>query len=110
MDIEEASMTNRLCQESGEATAGVWPWPIALRGADSSPAPRVSGAPLAALAGGGLAHQFHAWRGRSGRRYVFSVFPIDARDVPEFEDAVVIAAAIERDGVRRILLLADTGT
>ncbi len=82
--------------------------PEALR-AEGPPA-RISGAPLAALAGGALAQQFHAWRGRSGRRHVFSVFPLEAESVPDFEDAVVIAAAVGADGARQIVLLAETGS
>jgi hypothetical protein len=44
--------------------------------------------PLAAATEVGLAERFHAWRGRSGRRYVVSVYP--AESAPDYRDAVVL--------------------
>ncbi len=38
----------------------------------------------------GLGDRFHYFRGRSGRRYLFS--KVDAGEVPDFPDAVVITA------------------
>ena len=54
--------------------------------------------PLRGLAGSELARQFRYWRGRSGRRYLFSIFPLpptrrDIADVPAFENAVLLAVA-----------------
>jgi hypothetical protein len=57
-------------------------------------------APLDCLSGGALASRFHAWLGRSGRRYVCSVFPVDLDDpsagLPELDGAVVIAVGFDR--------------
>jgi hypothetical protein len=62
--------------------------------------------PLASLAGGDLEGRFHAWRGRSGRRYIFSVFPVDLQaadaGLPDFAEAIVIAVA-EFGGTRRVI-------
>lgn len=44
--------------------------------------------------------RFHFWRGRSGQRTVFSVFPISA--VPEFSQ--VVAVAVRTSGSRREVL------
>ena len=84
-------------EEISEVVA--WTPPPSPPGARQGPA----SAPLAALAGGALAHRFHAWRGRSGRRYVFSVF--DVKDCPDYAGAVVAAVARDGDGTRRILAL-----
>lgn len=59
-------------------------------------------APLAAAAEAGLAERFHSWRGRSGRRYVVSVYP--AGSAPDYRDAVVLHVA-RRGGLRRITSL-----
>ena len=75
----------------------VWALPIGPPGNVRSPA----GAPLAALAGGALAHRFHAWRGASGRRHIFSVF--SAGDCPDYDDAVFLAVSAHPLGSRRIL-------
>jgi hypothetical protein len=63
--------------------------------------------PLAALADEPLSPRFCAWRGASGRRYIASVYP--ARACPAYCDAALIAVAVQSDGRRRIVALADTG-
>ncbi len=80
----------------------------------SRPAIRPCGidAPLAGLAGSDLSRRFRHWRGAGGRRYLFSVFPLDrpdaVDDMPRFADAVVLA--VHRHGEqRRILALDETG-
>jgi hypothetical protein len=71
------------------------------------PADAPSNTGLASLAGGDLAARFHAWRGRSGRRYICSVFPVDHRaadaGLPEFAEAIVIAVGQDIGGERRIV-------
>lgn len=67
---------------------------------------------LTGLDGTALSERFRSWRGRSGRRYVFSVFR-DAIDGsppcdPGFPDAVVIAASREADGARRMVRITST--
>ncbi len=70
-------------------------------------------APLAGLAGTDLSRRFCYWRGSSGRRYLFSVFPLGqgrcADRCPRFEQAVVVAVAHRRDGDRQILFIGETG-
>ena len=77
----------------------------AAAAADAAPA--VANAELAALAGEALAGRFRHWRGRSGRRYAFSVY--DPASCPAYEDAVLIVAAVGPGGERRIVSIADTG-
>ena len=48
----------------------------------------------------GLEGRFHAWRGRSGRRYVVSVYPAGA--APDYAGAVVLA--VRRRGAERTVL------
>jgi hypothetical protein len=66
-------------------------------------------APLKSLAGGALATRFHAWRGASARRYICTVFPIDAlafdAGLLDFADSVVIAVAVGSGGIRRLVSL-----
>jgi len=61
-------------------------------------------APLDSLSGGALATRFHGWLGRSGRRYVCSVYPVDLANssagLPDLDRAVVIAVAFDRQGER----------
>ncbi|HLH12176.1 MAG TPA: hypothetical protein VKV77_09910 [Methylovirgula sp.] len=68
---------------------------------------RMSEAPLESLAGCPLAENFHSWLGKSGRRYICSVFPVDPAEfdagLPDFADAVVMAVARGPDGSRRIV-------
>lgn len=70
-----------------------------------------SDAPLAGLASSPLSDRFRNWRGRSGRRYVFTVFRLDAGldRLPVEADAVVIAVLREPDGTRRRLWVDETG-
>ena len=58
---------------------------------------------LVGLAGSSSARRFRAWRGGSGRRYVFSVFPMGAGvaaldGVPLDQEGAVIAAVRAMDG------------
>jgi hypothetical protein len=64
-------------------------------------------APLSALAGDPLGARFRCWRGASGRRYVFSIY--GRRSCPAYDHAVIMIAAVQRDGDRRVLFIADTG-
>src|SRR5579863_945896 len=82
------------------------------RNAGASPRPHVDGTvptntSLASLAGGELSERFHSWRGRSGRRYICSVFPVDPRDgeggLPDFAEAIVIAVKTDAAGHRRVV-------
>jgi hypothetical protein len=54
-------------------------------------------APLACLRGDAMTARFHRWHGRSGARYVATVYPIDHRDpmagLPDLGPAVLIAVA-----------------
>lgn len=68
---------------------------------------RDGGAPLSALAGEALESRFRAWRGSSGRRYVFSVY--DAASCPAYQDALMIVADTTADGDWRLLSIGDTG-
>ena len=70
-----------------------------------------SDAPLGGLSSSALSERFRSWRGRSGRRYVFSAFPLadGLEHLPIEGDAVVIAVLLETDGVRRKLWVAETG-
>lgn len=70
-------------------------------------------APLPSLEGEALSRRFHAWSGGSGRRYVCSVFPAEARaplaGLPDFAAAIVIAVRIEKDGLRTPITFFDSG-
>ncbi len=70
-----------------------------------------SDAPLAGLSSSTLSDRFRSWRGRSGRRYVFSVFRLESglERLPVDAEAVVIAVLHEVDGTRRKLWVAETG-
>lgn len=61
-------------------------------------------APLRSLAGTG-SRRFTAWRGRSGRRYVASVFSAGDDHALGFSDAVLLAVSAER----RIVAARDSG-
>ena len=73
----------------------------------------VSAAPLLGLAGSDLSRRFRHWRGASGRRHLFSVFPVGepapGEDAPRFAEAVVMAVRRDAAGERRILALGETG-
>ncbi len=84
--------------------------------AAAAPFPRcaaASAAPLAGLAGTDLARRFRHWRGGSGKRHLFSVFPIGTpcpgEDAPRFADAIVMAVGPDATGERRILAMDETG-
>ena len=62
---------------------------------------------LVALAGTPLASRFCSWRGVSGRRYVFSVYP--ASECPAFRNAVLLAALSDEAGRRRMVFVCGTG-
>jgi hypothetical protein len=65
-----------------------------------------SNGPLTCLTDNALAKRFHAWSGTSGRRYICSVFPLNAEEpeagLPDFADAIVIAVGNDA-GLRRPL-------
>lgn len=63
--------------------------------------------PIDALEDDALSRRFRSWRGRSGHRYVFSVF--DPSKCPAYGDAALIVVAVDRDGTRRPLAFLDTG-
>lgn len=62
-------------------------------------------APLRSAAAHLGERRFTAWRGRSGRRYVASVFPVDDTHALGFTDAVLLAVSADR----RILAARDSG-
>ena len=69
-------------------------------------------APLASLAGTPMSDRFCFWRGRSGRRYVFSVYDTRSRDgmsASEYRDAIVIEAERRADGGRSVVRIGFTG-
>lgn len=51
-----------------------------------------------------------AWRGRSGRRYVVGVHPLEATDVLDVTDAVILAVRRDRDGVAQVIDIATAGS
>lgn len=70
--------------------------------------------PLSGLAGSSLADRFRAWTGRSGRRYVFSVFSIESASndldrLPLAEEAVAMGVLLSGSGTRTVLWVAGTG-
>jgi hypothetical protein len=68
---------------------------------------RGGGSSLAALAGMSISSRFCSWKGQSGRRYVFSVYPASA--CPAFCDAILLAAVRDPKGRRRVLSVRETG-
>ena len=62
---------------------------------------------LRALMGADLAARFCCWRGRSGNRYVFSVFA--SADCPACCDAVLLVAACGQCAQRKVVAALDTG-
>jgi hypothetical protein len=57
---------------------------------------------LKSMAMAEAAVSMRAWRGRSGKRYVVSVYPLDAVDA-DYDGAVLMAVAREPDGSRRLM-------
>ena len=51
-----------------------------------------------------------AWRGRSGRRYVVGIHSLDAADVLDVTDAVLLAVRRDRDGVAQVIDVATAGS
>jgi hypothetical protein len=84
-----------------DSPAGAWIAPAGDR------QDRTGGEALAPLAGTPIASRFCSWIGRSGRRYVFSVY--HAADCPAFRDGVLLAAVRDMTGQRRAVLARDTG-
>lgn len=84
------------------------------RVAGQTDAGRIGAAPLAGLAGSPLEPRFRYWRGASGRRYLFSVFPAPGScggdAVPRFENAVSLAVARGAGDARVILAVVETGS
>ena len=68
---------------------------------------KTRGASLKALAGMPIASQFCSWIGQSGRRYVFSVYPVS--ECPAFPDAVLMAVVRDMTGRRCVVSVRDTG-
>jgi hypothetical protein len=61
---------------------------------------RSRGGSLASLGATGLGERFYSWRGRSGRRYVFSVFDASERAlVADFSEATIVG--VVREGATR---------
>jgi hypothetical protein len=65
------------------------------------------GMALVALADTPLASRFCSWPGRSGRRYIFSVYL--SSECPAFCDAILLAAVRDDTGRRRALSIVETG-
>ncbi len=65
------------------------------------------GVGLTALIGTPYASRFCCWAGLSGRRYVFSVY--QPSDCPAFCDAILLAAARDGAGHRRVVSVRHTG-
>jgi hypothetical protein len=72
--------------------------------AESDEAPTAREMPMRSTAGLGE-RRFTAWRGRSGRRYVASIFAIGDGHALGFTDAVLLAVSADR----RILAARDSG-
>ncbi len=72
------------------------PFPRRRPPSRTSAAPFPISHPLRAARSCGLAARFHAWTGRSGRRYVVSVH--GRRSLPDFSDAVLLAVAVDETG------------
>ncbi len=70
-------------------------------------------APLGALYGSHLGGKFQAWSGRSGRRYVCSVFsatdPAAMDAVRSYDSAVILAIRCDASGVKTLVGMGETG-
>jgi hypothetical protein len=51
-----------------------------------------------------------SWRGRSGRRYVVGVHPLDEAHVLDVTDAVLLAVKRDRDGTAHVIDVATAGS
>ena len=51
-----------------------------------------------------------AWRGRSGRRYIVGVHSLDAAEVLDVTDAVILAVNRDPDGVAHVVDVATAGS
>jgi hypothetical protein len=76
-----------------------------LLDAPASPEPVAQEMPLRSSAAALGERRFTAWRGRSGRRYVASVFAVSDDHALGFTDAVLLAVSQDR----RILAARDSG-
>jgi len=87
--------------EFSERTAAKW-----VAALSRSP-DETNGGSLAALAGMPISSRYCSWIGRSGRRYVFSVYR--ASECPAFHDAVLLAVVHDMTGRRWAVSARDTG-
>ncbi len=51
-----------------------------------------------------------SWRGRSGRRYVVGVHPLDEADILGLTEAVILAVRRDPDGTAHVIDVATAGT
>jgi hypothetical protein len=70
---------------------------------------------LKTLAGTIFKDRYRSWRGKSGRRYIFSVYGRaagtgDFSECPHFANGVVIAASRREDGTARIHWIGQSGS
>ena len=84
-----------------------------LAGSRSQDRRPASNEPLVGLVGSDLSRRFRHWNGVSGRRYLFSIFPLprpsSIDEAPRFHDAVVLGVVRDSAGERRILVADETG-
>ena len=73
--------------------------------------PAAADASLACLAGKQLGTRFSAWRGRSGHRYICTVYPVDRTaphdGLPPYRGMIVLAVRLGPDGTREIVAASD---
>jgi hypothetical protein len=87
--------------ELSGGTAAKWVAPLS-----HSPEETKNGS-LAALDGMPISSRYCSWLGRSGRRYVFSVYL--ASECPAFHDAILLAVVRDMTGRRWAISAHDTG-
>src|SRR3712207_2477895 len=51
-----------------------------------------------------------AWRGRSGRRYVVGVHPLESAEILDVTEAVILAVKRDPDGVAHVIDVATAGS
>lgn len=51
-----------------------------------------------------------SWRGRSGRRYIVGVHPLQEPDILEVTEAVMIAVKRDQDGTAHVIDIATAGS